>query len=105
LHGEFSEAPELRKLRGSAFGSASIMAASLRYGNQDLGVLVLAQGPTGQPFSQGDSVVFKSIAEQSAFALYNAIIYSMANEKKRLITTRDCAGYSAYPASIGSAGH
>jgi phosphoserine phosphatase RsbU/P len=81
---EFSEAPELAKLRGSAFGSASIMAASLRYGNQDLGVLALAQGPMGQPFSQGDSVVFKSIAEQSAFALYNAIIYSMANEKKRL---------------------
>src|SRR5437867_8464332 len=81
---EFSEAPELGKLRGSAFGSASIMAASLRYGNQDLGVLVLAQGPRGQPFSQGDVVVFKSIAEQSAFALYNAIIYSEANEKKRL---------------------
>ena len=34
--------------------------------------------------SQADFVVFKSIAEQSAFALYNAIIYSMANEKKRL---------------------
>jgi phosphoserine phosphatase RsbU/P len=81
---EFSEAPELAKLRGSAFGSASVMAASLRYGNQDLGVLALAQGPAGSPFSQGDSVVFKSIAEQSAFALYNAIIYSMANEKKRL---------------------
>ena len=81
---EFSEAPELAKLRSSAFGSASIMAASLRYGNQDLGVLALAQGPTGQPFSQADFVVFKSIAEQSAFALYNAIIYSMANEKKRL---------------------
>jgi sigma-B regulation protein RsbU (phosphoserine phosphatase) len=81
---DFSEAPELAKLRGSAFGSASIMAASLRYGNQDLGVLALAQGPTGQVFSQGDFVVFKSIAEQSAFALYNAIIYSMANEKKRL---------------------
>jgi sigma-B regulation protein RsbU (phosphoserine phosphatase) len=28
--------------------------------------------------------VFKSIAEQSAFALYNAIIYSEASEKKRL---------------------
>ena len=81
---EFSEAPELAKLRGSTFGSASIMAASLRYGNQDLGVLALAQGPTGPPFSQGDFVVFKSISEQSAFALYNAIIYSMANEKKRL---------------------
>jgi sigma-B regulation protein RsbU (phosphoserine phosphatase) len=81
---EFSEVPELAKLRGSAFGSSSIMAASLRYGNQDLGVLALAQGPTGPPFSQGDFVVFKSISEQSAFALYNAIIYSMANEKKRL---------------------
>jgi sigma-B regulation protein RsbU (phosphoserine phosphatase) len=81
---DFSEAPELAKLRGSAFGSASVMAASLRYGNQDLGVLALAQGPAGPSFSQGDFVVFKSIAEQSAFALYNAIIYSMANEKKRL---------------------
>ena len=81
---DFSEAPELARLRASAFGSASIIAASLRYGNQDLGVLALAQGPRGQPFSQGDFVVFKSIAEQSAFALYNAIIYSMANEKKRL---------------------
>jgi sigma-B regulation protein RsbU (phosphoserine phosphatase) len=81
---ELSEAPELAKLRGSAFGTASVMAASLRYGKQDLGVLAVANGPMGAPFSQGDFVVFKSIAEQSAFALYNAIIYSMANEKKRL---------------------
>jgi len=81
---DFSEAPELAKLRGSAFGSCSVIAAALRYGNQDLGVLALANGPTGSTFSQEDFVVFKSIAEQSAFALYNAIIYSMANEKKRL---------------------
>jgi len=81
---ELSEAPELAKLRGSAFGTASVMAAALRYGEQDLGVLAVANGPMGVPFSQGDFVVFKSIAEQSAFALYNAIIYSMANEKKRL---------------------
>src|SRR5437667_9173134 len=60
------------------------MAAALRYGDQDLGVLALVNGPTGAVFSQGDFVVFKSIAEQSAFALYNAIIYSEANEKKRL---------------------
>src|SRR2546422_6488173 len=60
------------------------MAAALRYGNQDLCCLALANGPKGAPFSQGEFVVFKSIAEQSAFALYNAIIYSEANEKKRL---------------------
>jgi sigma-B regulation protein RsbU (phosphoserine phosphatase) len=81
---ELSQAPELAKLRDSAFGTASVMAGSLSYGKQDLGVLALANGPMGAPFSQGDFVVFKSIAEQSAFALYNAIIYSMANEKKRL---------------------
>jgi phosphoserine phosphatase RsbU/P len=81
---ELSQAPELAKLRDTAFGTASIMAASLSYGKQDLGVLAVANGPMGAPFSQGDFVVFKSIAEQSAFALYNAIIYSMANEKKRL---------------------
>jgi sigma-B regulation protein RsbU (phosphoserine phosphatase) len=81
---DFSEVPELAKLRGSAFGSRSVMAAALGYGSQDLGVLAVANSPMGVAFSQGDFVVFKSIAEQSAFALYNAIIYSMANEKKRL---------------------
>ncbi len=81
---EFSEAPELAKLRGTAFGSVSVVITPLQYGDQNLGVLAVANGPKGAPFSQADFVVFKSIAEQSAFALYNAIIYSMANEKKRL---------------------
>ena len=81
---EFSEAPELGKLRGSAFGSVSVVATALKYGEQDLGILAVANGQLGVSFSQADFVVFKSIAEQSAFALYNAIIYSMANEKKRL---------------------
>src|SRR5437867_3526524 len=81
---EFSEAPELAKLRGTAFGTASVMIASLLYGKQNMGVLALANGPMDAPFSQSDFVVFKSIAEQSAFALYNAIIYSEASEKRRL---------------------
>ncbi len=81
---EFSEAPELAKLRGTAFGTASVLIASLLYGKQNMGVLALGNGPMDAPFSQSDFVVFKSIAEQSAFALYNAIIYSEANEKKRL---------------------
>jgi sigma-B regulation protein RsbU (phosphoserine phosphatase) len=60
------------------------MVAPLLYGKQNMGVLALANGPMGTPFTQSDFVVFKSISEQSAFALYNAIIYSEANEKKRL---------------------
>src|SRR5213082_2137349 len=60
------------------------MATSLLYGKQNMGVLAVSNGPMGAPFTPSDFVVFKSIAEQSAFALYNAIIYSEANEKKRL---------------------
>ncbi len=60
------------------------MVAPLLYAKQNMGVLALANSRMGSPFSQNDFVVFKSITEQSAFALYNAIIYSEANEKKRL---------------------
>jgi len=81
---ELSEVPELAKWRDTSFGTASMMVSALLYGKQNMGVLALANGPMGAPFSQSDFVVFKSIAEQSAFALYNAIIYSEANEKKRL---------------------
>ncbi|MEY2527245.1 MAG: hypothetical protein QOE73_2016 [Verrucomicrobiota bacterium] len=81
---DLSEAPELEKLRGSSFGTSSIMVAPLLYGKQNMGILALGNGAAGTKFSQSDFVVFKSIAEQSAFALYNAIIYSEANEKKRL---------------------
>jgi phosphoserine phosphatase RsbU/P len=81
---DFSEAPELAKLRDSSLATASVMMAPLLYGKQNMGLLALGNGPMGAPFTPSDFVVFKSISEQSAFALYNAIIYSEANEKKRL---------------------
>src|SRR5438270_1257454 len=81
---EFSDAPELARLRDSSLGASSVMVAPLLYAKQNMGVLALANSRMGAPFSQNDFVVFKSITEQSAFALYNAIIYSEANEKKRL---------------------
>jgi phosphoserine phosphatase RsbU/P len=81
---DVKEIPELARLRETPLGTASLMATPLLYGKQNMGVLALGNGPMGAPFSQSDFVVFKSIAEQSAFALYNAIIYSEANEKKRL---------------------
>src|SRR5438309_3441504 len=81
---EFSEAPELAKLRDISLGATSVMVAPHLYAKQNMGVLALANSRMGAPFSQNDFVDFKSIAEQSAFALYNAIIYSEANEKKRL---------------------
>lgn len=81
---DLAQAPELSKLRESALGTSSVMVTPLLYGRQNLGVLAVANGPMSEPFSASDFVVFKSISEQSAFALYNAVIYSEANEKKRL---------------------
>jgi len=81
---DFAGAPELLKVQRTPFGVSSLMVTPLLYGKQNMGVLALAHGPKATSFSQSDFVIFKSIAEQSAFALYNAIIYSQANEKKRL---------------------
>src|SRR5204863_4357603 len=78
------DVPELARLRETPLGTASLMATALLYGKQNMGVLAVGNGPMGAPFTPSYFVVFKSIAEQSAFALYNAIIYSEANEKKRL---------------------
>ena len=81
---DLTDAPELAKLRDTTLGTNSVMVTPLLYGKQNLGALALANGPMSAPFSQSDFVVFKSISEQSAFALYNAIVYSEANEKKKL---------------------
>jgi len=84
LLANLADAPELAGLRGTSLGATSVMVTPLLYGKQNMGVLALGNGPGSAPFTPSDFVVFKSISEQSAFALYNAIIYSEANEKKRL---------------------
>ncbi|HEY1771382.1 MAG TPA: GAF domain-containing SpoIIE family protein phosphatase [Chthoniobacterales bacterium] len=84
LLADLADAPELSKLRETALGASTVMVTPLLYGRQNLGVLAVANGPMSAAFTPSDFIVFKSISEQSAFALYNAIIYSEANEKKRL---------------------
>jgi sigma-B regulation protein RsbU (phosphoserine phosphatase) len=76
--------PRLEGLRHSALELDSIMIGPLVYANQNLGVLAVANGPMSAPFSASDFVVFQSIVEQSAFALYNAVVYSEAGDKRRI---------------------
>jgi sigma-B regulation protein RsbU (phosphoserine phosphatase) len=78
------QAARLSKLKDTALQTESAMICPLAYAGQCLGVLAVANGPMGSPFSASDFEVFKAISEQSAFALYNAIIYSEAGEKTRL---------------------
>ncbi len=68
---------------GSIFAHSAIVGP-LIYRRKILGILGLANGPMSTPFSEKDLTVFKTLAEQSAFALYNEVIYLEAGEKKRL---------------------
>lgn len=62
----------------------SVMMAPLTYGAKRLGVLAVARPGAGQAFTSHDFDVFRSIAEQSAFALGNAMIHQEAMEKRRI---------------------
>jgi phosphoserine phosphatase RsbU/P len=83
--------PRMERLRDASLEIDSVMIAPLIYGNQNLGVLAVAHGPMSMPFSPSDFLVFQSIVEQSAFALYNAVVYSEANEKRRIDQDLDVA--------------
>ncbi|MGC3990016.1 MAG: SpoIIE family protein phosphatase [Chthoniobacteraceae bacterium] len=76
--------PRLATLGNEANRPTSALLCPLIYGDQNLGVLAVANGPVAPEFSLSDVPVFKAIAEQSAFALYNAIIYFEASEKRRM---------------------
>ena len=70
--------------RHSSLTASSGLIAPLSYRRKTLGVLALANGPMSTPFDEEDLNLFRSIAEQSAFALYNEAVYSEANEKRKL---------------------
>ena len=74
----------LSNLRETTQITTSAMFCPLIFGHQNLGVIAVANGPMSNPFTASDFAVFKAISEQSAFALYNAIVYSEASEKRRL---------------------
>jgi phosphoserine phosphatase RsbU/P len=76
--------PQLDALGDGKTKPGAMLAAPLVYSRENLGVIVLANGAGGAPFSASDFAIFKAIAEQAAFALYNAIIYSEASEKRRM---------------------
>jgi sigma-B regulation protein RsbU (phosphoserine phosphatase) len=79
------EHPAFAALPGAADGRVlGVMIAPLTYGSKRLGVLAVARPGAHRAFTPHDFDVFKSIAEQSAFALGNAMIHQEAMEKRRI---------------------
>jgi sigma-B regulation protein RsbU (phosphoserine phosphatase) len=76
--------PRLGVTQGTGDAPRSVMISPLVHGEMKLGVLAVARAAGSEPFLASDFRIFKAVAEQSAFALHNAIIFSEAAEKKRL---------------------
>ena len=56
----------------------------LHYREEQLGVLAVANQVEGKPFSKSDSELIQSVADQAAYSLQHAKIYSQLTEKKKL---------------------
>ncbi len=61
-----------------------VMISPLRYAGQEIGVLAVAKRVSQGEFSLNDFAVFRSVAEQSGFAIGNAQIHREANAKKAI---------------------
>ena len=62
----------------------TVMIGPLVSGNRRLGVLAVVADAASRTFSQNDFEVFNSLAEQSAFALANAIAHQEAQAKRQI---------------------
>jgi phosphoserine phosphatase RsbU/P len=60
------------------------VAVPLHYREEQLGVLALANRDEGKTFSKADFDVVKSVADQAAYSLQHAQIYTQLTEKKKL---------------------
>lgn len=69
---------------GGVSENLSVLVSPLKYAGKDLGVLAVAKRAADGGFSQNDFAVFRSVAEQSSFAIGNARVHRDANEKKAI---------------------
>ncbi len=63
---------------------SSLMIAPMVFAGQILGVLFVTRRVGAEPFLASGFTVFRSLAEQAAFALYSSSVFHEAAEKRRL---------------------
>jgi phosphoserine phosphatase RsbU/P len=63
-------------------GNVAVLIAPLRHAGKELGVLAVARLHADGAFTGNDFAVFRTVAEQSAFAIGNANIHREAHEKR-----------------------
>jgi sigma-B regulation protein RsbU (phosphoserine phosphatase) len=77
--------PEILAPGGRGFSlQHTALAGALSYGQRPLGVLAVARPASRGNFSEKDKKLFRTLAEQGAFALHTESVYREAGEKKLL---------------------
>jgi sigma-B regulation protein RsbU (phosphoserine phosphatase) len=85
IHSERAELDErFPWFRQKMLQTETYMAVPLHYRQEQLGVLALANHEEGKAFSKADFDLVKSVADQAAYSLQHAQIYSQLTEKKKL---------------------
>jgi len=85
IYAEHAEADErFPWFRQKSLQTESYIAVPLHYRQEQLGVLALANPEEGKSFSKSDFDLVKSVADQAAYSLQHAQVYSQLTEKKRL---------------------
>lgn len=81
---EAQEDPRFPKFKEPLLQLHSLLVVPLKYRDETLGLMALANHESGLPFSASDFDLARSVAEQAAFTVYNASIYALLAEKKKL---------------------
>jgi len=85
IHAERTQSDErFPWFRQKALQTETYVAVPLHYRQEQLGVLALANREEGKTFSKADFDLVKSVADQAAYSLQHAQVYSQLTEKKKL---------------------
>jgi phosphoserine phosphatase RsbU/P len=85
VHSERAELDErFPWFRQKLLQTDTYMAVPLHYREEQIGVLALANREESRPFTKADFDLVKSVADQAAYSLQHAQIYSQLTEKKKL---------------------
>ncbi len=85
IHAERTELDErFPWFRQKSLQTQTYMAVPLHYRQEQLGVLALANHEEGKTFGKADFDLVKSVADQAAYSLQHAQVYSQLTEKKKL---------------------
>ena len=85
IHAERAEADErFPWFRQKSLQTMSYMAVPLHYREEQLGVLALANPEAEKTFTKAHFELIQSVADQAAYSLQHAQVYSQLTEKKRL---------------------